>query len=57
MVCIVLNILTMAMTYEGSIPAYDNALENVNLFFTSVFISETTFKVIALGFTGNSKWI
>jgi hypothetical protein len=52
MVCIVLNILTMAMTFEGSVPEYDKILENINLFFTSVFISETTFKIISLGFKG-----
>ena len=50
--CIVLNIVTMAMSYEGAKAEYDEALENVNLGFTSVFIMETTFKIIAYGFVG-----
>jgi hypothetical protein len=52
MVCIVFNITTMAMTYEGSLPAYDGALETINLVFTSVFITETALKIIAYGFKG-----
>ena len=42
----------MAMTYEGSPKIYDDILEKVNLGFTSVFIAETTFKIIAYGFKG-----
>ena len=38
MVCIIFNILTMAITYDGSPPEYDQTLENVNLFFTAVFM-------------------
>jgi hypothetical protein len=53
MMCIVFNIATMAMTYEGSPEVYNDALEKVNLGFTSVFIFETTLKIIAYGFKGN----
>jgi flagellar biosynthesis protein FliP len=49
MLCIVLNIVTMAMTYENSPASYVKILENINLFFTSVFIMETTFKLVAFG--------
>jgi hypothetical protein len=52
MVCIVLNILTMAMAYEGSKPLYDNTLENINYAFTAVFILESLLKFIALGVKG-----
>lgn len=49
MLCIILNILTMAMAYDGSPALYDKALENINLGFTSVFICETILKIIAYG--------
>lgn len=49
---IVCNIITMAMSYEGSPPSYDNILENVNLFFTASFFSEFLMKLIAFGFSG-----
>lgn len=52
MVCIVFNIFTMALTYDGSTATYENTLENVNLFFTSVFIMEMVFKLCALTFKG-----
>jgi len=51
MICIVMNIMTMAMAFEGSKPDYDGILEKINLFFTSVFIMETSFKIIAFGFS------
>ena len=58
MLCIILNILTMAMAYEGSKPLYNKILEGINYFFTSVFILETILKLIAFGFTGfwSSGW-
>lgn len=52
MICIVLNIATMAMAYEGSKPLYDNTLEDINYGFTSVFILESLLKMIALGLKG-----
>lgn len=42
----------MAMTFEASPKEYDAVLEDVNLGFTSVFITETTLKIIAYGFKG-----
>lgn len=44
------------MTYEGSPLVYNDALEKVNLAFTSVFITETTLKIIAYGFKGSFKY-
>lgn len=49
MTCIVLNIVTMALTYEGSPASYDTVLENINYFFTSVFILECIMKFVGLG--------
>lgn len=56
MICIILNILTMAMAYEGSTAKYDTILEGINLFFTSVFILETILKLTAFGFRGRYKF-
>jgi Ion transport protein len=50
MMCILLNIATMAMVFEESSPEYNAILESINTGFTSVFIAETTFKIIAYGF-------
>ena len=49
MLCIVLNIITMAMTYETATDEYNNVLNNINLFFTSVFILEAVMKLFAYG--------
>lgn len=49
MVCIILNIVTMGMVYEGSSDEYNDVLEKVNLFFTFVFILELIIKVTGLG--------
>ena len=52
MVCIVLNIVSMGLTYEGSPPSYDLILEDINYFFTSTFILELILKLISYGFEG-----
>ena len=52
MFCIVCNIVTMALTYEGSPTSYDSILENINYFFTGVFILECLLKFIGFGFKG-----
>ena len=52
MLCIVSNIITMAMSYETSVPEYDNVLNNINLAFTVVFIVEFLIKIIAYGAQG-----
>lgn len=58
MVCIILNIATMAMAFEGQTVQYTEILENINLAFTSVFIMETSLKIIAYGPKGfwSSGW-
>jgi hypothetical protein len=58
MVCIILNIATMAMVFEAAPDAYLNSLKNINLFFTSVFISEAFLKIFAYGPRGYfySNW-
>lgn len=52
MICIVTNILTMAMAYETSSPGYDQILSNMNLAFTTLFIVEAVIKLIAYGLQG-----
>ena len=51
MFCIISNIFTMAMPMEGSSAQYNNILDNINLFFTGVFMMELTLKMTALGIT------
>ena len=52
MVCIVFNIISMGLTYEGSSAEYDKMLENINYFFTSTFVIELIFKLIAYDLEG-----
>lgn len=52
MICIVFNIVTMALTFEGSSKSYDKILENINYFFTGIFIIECLLKFIGFGFNG-----
>ena len=47
MLCIVLNMLQMAIAYEGSSLTYDFVLQIFNYIFTSVFIIEAVLKLIA----------
>ncbi len=49
MVCIILNIVSMAIVFEGESQTYNNVLENINLFFTIVFIVELCLKLITYG--------
>lgn len=55
MVAIVLNILAMALPYDTMSTSYEATVENINLFFTCVFIIEMVLKMIAFGFRG--YWI
>ncbi len=41
----------MAINYEGSSLEYNEVLENINYFFTTVFIVEAILKLIAFGFS------
>lgn len=52
MACIIFNIVTMAMGYEGSTLSYDQILVNINFFFTAVFIIEALLKIITFGIKG-----
>ncbi|KAL4477034.1 hypothetical protein ABPG72_011731 [Tetrahymena utriculariae] len=47
--CILCNIVTMAMVYDTSPQSYDLILNDLNIFFTSVFITEAIIKIIAFG--------
>lgn len=47
MLCIIFNIITMAMIYEGMSDSYKTALDNINLAFTVIFIVEMILKLIA----------
>jgi voltage-dependent calcium channel L type alpha-1D len=49
MACIILNIFTMAATFEGQSDNYSGILEKVNYFFTGAFAIECFSKLIAHG--------
>lgn len=49
---ILLNIITMAISYEGMSAGYEEVLKYVNMAFTFIFIMECVFKLIGLGFAG-----
>ena len=49
MVCIILNMVQMAMTYEGQPLQYTKGLEDVNYFFTGVFTIECILKLVGHG--------
>lgn len=50
MVVIMMNMLVMALPYEGSSTVYTKVLENINLALTFIFITEAGIKIIGLGF-------
>ena len=57
MVVIVLNMIQMGMTYEGSSDAYELGLTYVNYTFTAIFIIEMLLKWIAFKFSYfSSSW-
>jgi hypothetical protein len=47
MACIILNIFTMAATFEGQSDAYSDILEKINYFFTAAFALECGSKLVA----------
>jgi len=55
MVCIVLNMLQMAIAFYEATPEYTSTLESINLAFTSIFIIEASIKIIGFGFVGYFK--
>lgn len=58
MVCIVSNIVSMALGMEGASADYQEALSNVNLSFSIIFMAEAVIKLIAYGPKGyfRSGW-
>ena len=58
MICIVLNLISMAMGYDLSDATYDLALTYVNYIFTGIFIAECIIKLTAYGLVGyfHSAW-
>lgn len=52
MFCIVCNTVTMMIVYEGSSDSLSVYLEDINYFFTIVFIIELLLKLVSLGFSG-----
>ena len=49
MIIIFLNLIIMAINYDGTDPTYQQFLDIANLIFTSIFIAECLLKIIALG--------
>ena len=52
MICIVLNIVSLAMAYETSYVLYDDTLKQINLGFTTVFMTECVLKLTGYGIKG-----
>lgn len=52
MICIIGNVLSMALTYETSPTSYDTVLSYINLVFSIIFICESILKMIAYGIDG-----
>jgi hypothetical protein len=51
MLIIILNLFTMAMTFDSAKEIYNTILENINLVFTGIFILECGLKIYGLGVT------
>lgn len=49
--CIILNMFQMAASYEGATLEFNNILDYINYFFTTVFVVEATLKLISYGGT------
>lgn len=49
MACIIMNMLQMALSYEGSTETYQNTLDILNYCFTACFTLECVVKIIANG--------
>ncbi len=49
MAVIVLNLITMGISYEDQLDIYGEFLDIINLIFTGIFIFEAIFKLIAMG--------
>jgi len=51
MICIVLNMFQMCITFEGASSSITQITDYLNYFFTTVFIVEALLKFIAFGFS------
>ena len=49
MFCIIANIFVMAMPMEQSSDSYNTLIDNLNMVFTAIFITEFAVKILALG--------
>lgn len=49
MSCIIFNMILLAEVYDDSTQTYNNALDNINYFFTTVFAIECILKLMAFG--------
>ena len=52
MIIILLNMIVMAINYDGTPSGYQSMLDTLNLIFTSIFIAEAVLKIAALGVFG-----
>jgi len=52
MLCILINIVFISLSYDTSTHDYRNFLENMNDIFTFIFLTEAIFKIAGLGFGG-----
>ena len=52
MIIIFLNMIVMAINYDGTPSGYQTVLDTLNYIFTGIFIAEALLKLCALGITG-----
>ena len=52
MLCILINIVFIYLSYDASSLDYRNFLEKMNDIFTFIFVAEAIFKITGLGFGG-----
>ena len=52
LICIMLNIIFISLSFDTSSLDYRNFLENMNDIFTFIFLTEAILKIIALGVNG-----
>jgi biotin transporter BioY len=49
MICIIANIIIMAMTYDSMSTSYEATLDTISTVFSFIFLFEAIVKIIALG--------
>lgn len=49
MICIIANIIIMAMTYDNMSASYETTLDTISTVFSFIFLFEAIVKIIALG--------